>query len=400
MNVIPTSNFEDFQKQLLNPNVEFKNTNQEIPVQKIQKNLVLSFMSDNSGCGHIRNIFPMTYLNAIFGKTGRFNMILSPVMIYQHDIMARSRSLFFQRTMDPRQIPIVKQYKELQKRYKYKMIYEIDDFVWKGDREGEEIPQYNFGRTNITDDVQKASIEIMNMMDTVCVTTEFLKDYIIKKGVVNPEIKILPNAVAQYFWGTQRKPKIKEAIKKPKVLWTGSPTHYHNQLKLLGDMETVWKDWIIKNVIDNKIEYYQMGGLPWFFEEIKDKIKIIPWVNSYTYHLPIKEIQPDISIGTLVPNFFNYSKSDLKAIESYAYEAIFIGSNWKGTKYQEYPSPYDNCIVQLPYDASYKELDDLIWSSMEPEKYNNIIEQQYKILTKDNRWLESPNYVKLWTDIL
>jgi hypothetical protein len=38
------------------------------------------------------------------------------------------------------------------KKYGYKMIYDIDDFIYKGPDEGEEIPAYNFGGYTIGDD--------------------------------------------------------------------------------------------------------------------------------------------------------------------------------------------------------------------------------------------------------
>lgn len=397
-NQLPTSNYEVFRQQLLNPNKSIESSTQDGQIMKVQKNLVISYVSDSTGCGHIRNIFPMTYLNSIFGKTGRFNVLISPVMLFQHDILIRTRSIFFQRTMAPGQMQAVKMYKDNQQKYGYKMVYDFDDFIFSGPDEGESIPDYNFGKQGISPDVQKASLEIMNEMDVVCVSTKFLGDYVKTHGVDKPEIKVVPNTVAQYFWGPFRKKSIKEKITKPKVLWSGSPTHWHQVKKLKGDMDNIWCDWIIKNVMDNKIDYIQMGGLPFFFEGIKNKIKVIEWVNSFQYALPIKEVRPDFMIGPLVPNYFNYSKSDIKAIEAYAVGAVFIGNTWKGTKYSKFPSPYDNCPVNVPYNI--RDLDKIFWELTIPENYNKIIKQQYQILDNDGRWLESEKYVKLLTDIL
>lgn len=402
MNKIPTSNIEIFRQHLMNPNTPFELTNQEGAVMKVKKNIVLSLVSDNSGCGHIRNIFPVTYLNAVFGKTGKFNMILSPIMIFQHDVLMRTRSIFFQRTMAPGHTAPIKKYKEMQKKYGYKMVFEIDDFIWEGSEEGESIPKYNFGHEGITNDVRKACLDNMNEMDIVCVSTDFLGDYIKNHGVTNPKIVTIPNAVAKYFWGPFKKRLIKERIKKPRVLSTSSPTHYNNKTKMKGDFENAWYDWVIKNVKKNKIEYYQMGGMPWFFDELKkyDNFHMMDWVNSYQYANHVKSVRADFSIGPLVPNYFNYSKSDLKYIESMAYGAVFIGNTWKGTKYEKYPSPYDDCLVQIPYNISVDGIDELFWSLTEPEKYNKILKEQYNILDRDGRWLESEKHVKRYTDIL
>jgi len=400
-NKLPTSNFEVFRQHLLNPNKSFEISTQEGRLMKVQKNLVISYVSDSTGCGHIRNIFPMTYLNSIFGKTGKFNVIISPVMLFQHDVLLRCRSIFFQRTMAPGHMKAIQMYKDAQKKYGFKMIYDIDDFIWEGPDEGESIPDYNFGKQGISKEVQQASLDIMNEMDIVCVSTDFLGQYIREHGVTKPEIRTIYNAVPQYFWGPHRKRPIKQKIIKPTFLWSGSPTHYNNQTKLKGDMDNVWTEWIIKNVIDGKINFVQMGGLPFFFECIKNKpnFKVINWVNSFQYHLPIKSNRPDFMIGPLIPNYFNYSKSNIKAIESYALGACFIGNTWKGTKYDKFPSPYDDCPVNVPYNISYEDLDRIIWDLTETDNYNKVIKEQYQILDKEGRWLESEKYVKMITEL-
>ena len=72
-------NVKDFEKQIKQPPQTQK--------KKVEKSLVLSFVSDATGCGHIRNVFPMTFLNGVFGKTGKFMTIVSPVFITQTDII-------------------------------------------------------------------------------------------------------------------------------------------------------------------------------------------------------------------------------------------------------------------------------------------------------------------------
>jgi len=394
---LPTSNIEEFRNQLLNPNVAFQKQ-QRNDILKIQKSLVIAYTSDSTGCGHIRNVFPMTYLNAIFGKSGRFNLLLAPTMPFmQPDLLARTRTIYFQRWMAPELIPIAKRYKEFQSKFKYKMIYDIDDFIWKGTELGECIPEYNFGNTGITDAVRAACNEIMSMMDIVCVSTEFLKTYIRDKIGIKNEIRVVPNAVARYFWGPEIRQPITKKIEKPRVLYSGSPTHYHNGIKLRGDWDNQWCDWIIKNVKDNKIEFICMGGLPFFFEELKDRtnFKVIDWVNSYLYHLPIKEAKPDFSIAPLVYNYFNMAKSSLKYTESCAMGAVFMGTVFTNNK----PSPYDICPIKVPDTATVEHIDDIFWKLTEPEIYNSLIQQQYTYLNDSGLWLESPQFIKQLTDI-
>jgi len=395
-NPLPTSNFEVFRQHLLNPNKPFEQSTQQGNVVKIQKNLVLSYVSDSTGCGHIRNIFPMTYLNSIFGKTGRFNIVISPIMLFQHDILLRTRSIFFQRTMSPGHLKAIQMYKDAQKKYGFKMIYDIDDFIWDGPDEGETIPEYNFGKQGITTEVQKSSLEIMNQMDVVCTSTDFLGNYIRDHGVTKPKIVTVYNAVPQYFWGPHRKRPIKNKIEKPRVIYTGSPTHYNNQTHLKGDWENAWCEWVLKNVKDNKIEFCCMGGLPFFFESIKNKIKIVNWVNSYQYHLPIKSFGADFGIAPLVPNYFNYSKSDIKHIEYCSLGMVSIGTTFTNGK----PSPYDNNSVSVNDKCTFQDIQNVFDEYCEPENYNRVVKEQYAKMDADGRWLESNKYVKLLTGII
>lgn len=395
MRKLPTSNFETFRQHFLNPNTPFEVSEQESKLMKVQKNLVISYVSDSTGCGHIRNIFPMTYLNSIFGKTGKFNVIISPVMLFQHDVLLRCRSIFFQRTMAPGHVKAIQMYKDAQKKYGFKMVYDIDDFIWDGPDEGENIPEYNFGKQGISPQVQQACLDIMNEMDVVCTSTDFLGQYIRDHGVTKPEIKTIYNAVPQYFWGPHRKRPIKCKIEKPRVIYTGSPTHYSNHKKLKGDWDNAWCEWVIKNVKDNKITFCCMGGLPWFFEPIKNKIKVVNWVNSYQYHLPIKDFRADIGIAPLVPNYFNYSKSDIKHIEYCSLGILSIGTYFTNGK----PSPYDNNLVKVPNNCTVEDIQEIMNEYTEPENYNRVVKQQYEILDKEGRWLESPQYVKMITEI-
>ncbi|MFW6272891.1 MAG: hypothetical protein ACOC2U_03830 [bacterium] len=395
---IVSSDIEQFKKQLENPDEQVSDSERifDTPfdtksnIQKVTKNVILSISSDYGGCGHIRNFLIMNVINAVFGKKRKLHAIITPFFTNQTDILARTRTIFFQRTMTPRLIPTVRKYREVKDKLKYKMVYDIDDFIYDGEDVDECIPEYNFGRHKIDDSVRKANIECMNLMDTVCVSTEFLGNYIKKKLKIEPEIAIVPNTVPQYFWGNQYRHNIKEKIEKPRIVYTGSPTHYCNRTKQLGDWNNAWKDYIIKNVKEDKIEFTCMGGLPWFFEEIKDKIRIIEWLHTYKYHLPLLDIRPHFSIGPLVPNYFNYSKSDIKAIEAYACGSIFIGSVFSNGK----PSPYDNCFVTIKdSECTVDNIEKLISDCSEPEKFNSIIDSQFNYMIDDGRYTESPKFI-------
>ena len=183
--------------------------------------------------------------------------------------------------------------------------------------EGEIIPTKDrFSRAfvvsdNLTDALKEEVLRefasyLSNKMSKENRDSEVPEHYIENELKITVPITVVPNAVPMYFWGNKKKSPKKNPIKKPRIVYTGSPTHYSNQEKLLGDFENSWKDFVIKNVLEDKIQFICMGDLPWFFEGIKDKIGIIPWVNSYQYHLAVKDVNADFAIGPLVKNNFNY----------------------------------------------------------------------------------------------
>jgi len=398
INMLPTADLDFFLQQLNNVNknmqMEFQ---QDKRITQIKKNIIISYVSDASGCGHIRNIFPMTYINACFGKSGELVPLIAPFYLFQHDILIRTRVLWFQRQMNVENIEKVAQYKEMQKKYRYKMLWEIDDFIWKGDDKGECIPEYNFASIKLPEEIRTASIKIANMMDTVVVSTNFLKEYMSTHGI-NVPIVVIPNAVMKAFWGglPKRRP-INERLKKPRVICTDSPTHYCNQRKLLGDWDNAWREWVIKNVMDNKIEFLIMGGVPFFFEGIKNKVNFhhVDWVNSYQFHVPFQRFRPDIGLAPLVPNYFNYSKSDLKFVEYSAAGCIATGSVFTNGK----PSPYDNNIVKFPDNITVEQLDEEMNKLYEPDEFNRVIKAQYDWLQNAGRWLEDPKYLNNFLEL-
>jgi len=385
---------EDRHYELVSKEVEVPKDPTKI---EITKNILLSFVSDATGCGHIRNVFPMTYLNAIYGKEGKILPMISPLFLWQEDIIVRTKAILFQRQMSKGHYENVLKYKELQKVHGFKMVYDIDDFIWghnelqEGGNKEDGVPSYNFGWKGISEEVKEYSVKIMKEMDLITVTSQYLKDYINNVLGVNVPVNIVPNAIPMHFWGNKRKADRKTPIVKPKVLYTGSPTHYNNQDKLLGDFDTAFKDFVIKNVKANKIDFVCMGGLPFFFEEIKDKITVINWLNSYQYHLGVLAVKADFIIGPLVPNNFNYSKSNIKYQESCAAGVPFIGTMFTNGK----PSPYDVCKIRVTENVKVKDLEDIVFGlSKNFEDYNKVVKAQYEWMDKTGGYMESPKFVK------
>lgn len=359
---------------------------------QIRKNIILANVSDATGCGHIRCIIPFTYVNSVFGKDMTVSPMISPIFVKQPDILLRTRSILFQRQMSPEHINTVRQYKELQKQFKFKIVYDFDDLLWgKNEFQGGDkfhgIPSYNFASDRVSDEMKNAALEIMKMADIITTSTHYLKDYVtpLVNGV---PVEFLQNTVPVYLWGRKERPAETADIKKPKVVFNESPTHYSNEKKMRGDLDNAWCDWFIKAVKQDEIELHVMGGLPYFFEEIRHKVKIYEWLSALQYPYVMKMIAPHFVISPLVPNEFNSSKSDIKMIEAQATGAIPIG-----TVFNDRPSPYDNNIVKAPVDIDVAGIDELIKKYCERDLFNATVLRGYRELEVNNRYTESSGFI-------
>lgn len=394
---LPTSDMSRFNQHLLQRNIGFPISQQQPSLARIDKNLVIASSSDHGGCYFYRVMQPLSYLHSLFSKEQRLEMIFSNHLIFQHEILMRTRTLFLQRLMSPFHVNQVRQLKELKNRYGFKIISEVDDFLGKGADVGEEIPEYNMGRDGITDEVRRDWIEIMKMSDLITAPSDFLLNYITKNLGVNVPTFFLPNVAAQYAWGSQKKRPITEKIKIPKILVASSPCHYSNEKKLYGDFEGAWCEYLIKNVKENKIQLTVMGGLPWFLECIKHKIKVLEWVNSFQHSQAVMGCRTDFLVAPLIENYFNSSKSDIKYVEASSSGNLFIGSVFSSGRL---PSPYDKCPVTISDKCSVKDIEDTIDRYSEPEEYNRILKIQYEWMRTEGRYLESAKNVERWTSIL
>ncbi len=379
--------------------INLKNTNR---IAKLRKNLVISYISDSTGCGHIRNIFPMLYLQCVYGKSQTFNPIIGQAFIKQGDILLRTQSILFQRHMNAVNREYIRQYKGLQDRFKFKMVYDMDDLLWgRNENQGGDkyhgIPCYNYASERVTEEMKLNAIECMKMMNEVCVSTDQLKDYIENKLKIGVKVSVVPNAVPMYLYGYQERKGIKQDIKKPIILYNASPTHYSSQHKMKGDMDNAWLDYILKSVEDDTIEFHCAGGDPFFFDEIRGKFKRYKWANMLQYPQLMKEIRPDFIISPLVPNHFNSCKSDIKYIEAASIGSLHIGTTFKS---KEFPSPYDNNILKLPDNCTVKDIEEMISTYSKKEAFNEVQKKQYKMLEDGHRYIESRNYVQLLMSIL
>jgi len=274
---------------------------------------VINYLADYSGCGHWRVIWPEQILNGNGAMISQSNTC----MVFEPKWYEGVTAVKIQRQATTDQKRFIEYLKSIQKQCGFKIIYEVDDVVFR-----EDIPDYNkFKFAFDNDEVRQNCIDIINMADEVTVTCDYMRD-LYREKTGKQEITVIPN-FPPFFWMGYffNHSKICNSLdknhKKPRILYTGSGAHYDVDNKVGGkdDFEHV-----IKAVIDTRTKYQWvfMGSFPPPLKPYIEsgEIEFHPWQTLYQYPKKIFELDINLMIAPLQDNPFNRSKSDIKFIEA------------------------------------------------------------------------------------
>jgi len=273
----------------------------------------LNYLADLSGCGHWRILWPESVINA----TGVGVSHSVTAMITDPRWYAGIKAVKIQRQASNSQKEFVKFLKQVQQEHGFKIIYEVDDVVFR-----EEIPDYNkFKFAFDTDEIRQNCVDIINMCDEVTVTCDFMKRlYMEKTG--NKNITVIPNFVPDFWMGHLFDSKkviqnFENNKRKPRILYTGSGAHYDVDNKTGGkdDFSQV-RDFVRKTV--DKYQWIFVGAFPPQLLDLvqQRKIEFYPWQNLLQYPKFIESLNAQLMVAPLENNNFNKAKSDIKFIEA------------------------------------------------------------------------------------
>lgn len=376
------------------------------------KDTALVYPKDTSGCSHYRIRFNVEYING--NNYGITPVILNHVT-FDPNLLSPAKCILFQRPDSENDYNIIKRYKELQPKYGYKLAAEYDDLIFlTGEKEIDldGVPPYNPAHAAIhgnMDKIMEGMKKIIPLLDCVAVSTPYLKK-MFEKVYHAGNVIVIKNVVPRFLWNFPRKKPITEDLVKPKVVYSGSPTHYKQPIPKMnpgqnpnfpkghpgqpgdrGDWNTALTDWIIKNVKEDKIDFYIMGDLPYFFQEIKEKIKFIPWADSHTFPRKFMEINADFSVASIVENAFNKCKSSLRFTEACACGCVFLGNIFSENDDSPYREIHEKC--KFTEKSTVQEIDDIFWPLTKKENYNEVLEWQYAFANNNALWLESDQHI-------
>lgn len=350
------------------------NIPQPPPIEMPEANLprALNYYADYGGCGFWRMVWPEFLLNGYHkGCISGLTQMILDLRFY-----APIKSIRMQRQATPIQNAFIKELAKARNEMGFRLIYEIDDIVFKDD-----IPDYNRCKDAFVDPtIVQSILEIMSEMDEITVTCKYMKDYYISK-TGNKNVTIIPNYPPK-FWLDKlyNKNKIEklyeENKKRPRILYSGSGTHIDvlNRTGMNDDFAHV-VDSIIK--ARKKFKFVWKGCYPLAVKPFIDngEMEYLEWSELFDYPQGLYDANCNVAFAPLMDNVFNKSKSNIKMIEAGA-----LGM----------PGAYQDLCTYEDADFKFKTGDDLIDQldhiTSDFDRYMKISEKSRKFV--ETMWLE------------
>lgn len=285
----------------------------EIPGQGL--NRAICYLADYGGCSWYRCMAPNLMLN-LYQKAV---LLESTTMVLDPRFYAGVKAVKIQRQATPTQRDFVKFLKEISKQVGFKIIYEIDDIVFR-----EDIPDYNRNKDAfVPDEIRNSILEILDMCDEVTVTCEFMKDYFDEKMGVKKST-VIPNYLLK--WWFDRYYNLDKLVKnfeknkkKPIVSIFASGTHVDviNRTGQKDDFEMVVPA-IIKARKDFKWKFYGSYPLPLKPFIDRGEIEFHEWAPLPEFPGAMAASDTQVTFAALQDNNFNRAKSNIKLLEAAA----------------------------------------------------------------------------------
>jgi hypothetical protein len=285
------------------------------PIEMPEANLprAINYLADYGGCGYWRMLWPEYLLNV------QQKACISSLtcMVLDGRFYQNIKCIRMQRQATPTQNMFIKELRRLSSEFKFKLLYEVDDIVFKND-----IPDYNRCKDAfVSQEIIDSIMEIMGMMDEITVTCNFMKEYYQNK-TGNKKITVIPN-YAPKFWIDRfyNRAKIEELYdknkKRPRILYSGSGTHVDvlNRTGLNDDFKHI-TDEIIK--ARKKFKFVWKGCYPLVLKPYIDngEMEHLGWSSLQDYPKDLFNTNCNAVFASLQDNTFNKSKSNIKMIES------------------------------------------------------------------------------------
>jgi glycosyltransferase involved in cell wall biosynthesis len=288
----------------------------EIPGQGLPR--AINYLADYGGCSWYRCMAPNLMLN-LYQKAV---MLELTTMVLDPRFYAGVKAVKIQRQATPIQRDFVKMLKQISSQMPdggFKIIYEIDDIVFR-----EDIPDFNRNKDAfVADEIRDSILEILSMCDEVTVTCDFMKDYFNEKMGVK-KTTVIPNYLLR--WWFDRYYNLDKLVKnfeknkkKPIVSIFASGTHVDvtNRANQKDDFEMVVPA-VIKTRKDFKWRFYGCYPLPLKPYIDRGEIEFHQWAPLPEFPGTMADSGTQLTFAALQDNNFNRAKSNIKLLEAAA----------------------------------------------------------------------------------
>lgn len=348
----------------------------------------VNFMASNDGCGAYRRGFFSHFVR----MTGYGDSVDTNRMITDKGFFTNVKSVTFQRQAAGYQKDYMAYISSFKEEMGFKVIYESDDVVFS-----EEIPDYNAGKHAFVDPtIRQNCIDMINMVDEVTVTCQYMKDlYIGKTG--QTKVTVVPNFMPYWWIGHQYNYKricdtFERNKKRPRIVYAGSAAHFDlaNKNDGVDDFSHV-----NKFIIDNrhKYKFVFIGSYPQALAPYiqAGDIEAYPWANLLQYPTFLASLEPQALIAPLIDSPFNRSKSDIKFIEACQLGLPCLCQDM--VTYSTAPSS-----LKFKTSEELEEKLDMITNWKNRSKYYKLIPELRKI--GETRFLERPENIGCFMEAL
>jgi hypothetical protein len=344
-------------------------------------NNFLNFLADRGGCGAFRITWPEIHINmSNLGESSSMSK-----MVFDKNFYMDVKTIKLQRQAAGHQKEFMQWLKSIQKECEFKLIYEVDDVVFR-----EDIPDYNIHKKEFdNDEIRQNCIDMINMVDEVTVTCKFMRDlYKLRTG--KQEISVVPNFPPEWWIGHSY--DCKKVIanydknkKKPRIVYSGSGAHFdvNNKTGQQDDFTHVLK-FIVDNI--DKYQFVFIGAFPPPLKPYVDsrKIEFHSWQSLMNYPKFLASLNAQLFIAPLQDNNFNKSKSDIKFVES-----AILGTPCMCQDLVTYEDAPDFLKFKDSEDLAYKVEKILNWKNR--SKYYSLVPDLRKV--GESRFLEKPQNI-------
>ena len=285
-----------------------KNTQHQPP----KMNHAIQYFGDFGGCGWWRMHLPQTMIN--FAKKGVVTGLTK--LIPDEHFYADVKSVRLQRQATPQHAQFVDHIKNIGTKYNFKLIYEVDDIIFR-----EDIPDFNKAKSAFdSQEIVDSIVKMMKTCDQVSVSCDFMKNYYLEK-LNHDNITVVKNMPSRtWFDGFYSTSDIMKKFDKnksrPRILYAGSGNHFDVDGLGRDDDFSHVKDAIIRSRKD--YQWVFLGSIPTYLHEyVKNgDMEFHNWAVILNYPRMIHDLNINAVVAPLMDCTFNMAKSNIKYLEA------------------------------------------------------------------------------------